>query len=129
MIDLFCAGVALILNTPPKNLKCLGEYKVTAYCACEECCGEWAENREFGKVIGAAGVELVPDYSIATDAKLLPYGTKIIMDGKEYEAHDAGAAVKGNCIDVYFDDHEIATQYGVQYKKIYVESEEKELWM
>ena len=37
---------------------CLGEYRITAYCACEKCCGEWAKNRPGGIVVGAAGIEL-----------------------------------------------------------------------
>ena len=123
MIDLFCAGVALILNTPPKHLEYLGEYKVTAYCACEECCGEWAEAREPGAVKGAAGVELVPGYSVAVDNELFPYGTTLRIDGKQYEAHDTGGAVKGDTIDIYLADHELAKEYGVQYKKIFVERE------
>lgn len=26
----------------------LGEFRVTAYCSCEKCCGEWAKNRRMG---------------------------------------------------------------------------------
>ena len=41
-------------TTPPQTL-----FRVTAYCACEKCCGEWAKNRPNGVVYGAAGIELV----------------------------------------------------------------------
>ena len=36
----------------------LGSFRITAYCSCEKCCGEWAKNRPNGIVYGAAGVEL-----------------------------------------------------------------------
>lgn len=35
-----------------------------------------------------------------------------------------GGAIKGNRIDVYFDDHSEALDFGVQYKEIYVKEGE-----
>ena len=30
----------------------LGSYKITAFCPCAICCGEWAKNRQDGIVVG-----------------------------------------------------------------------------
>lgn len=37
-------------TTPEPEPVLLGTYRITAYCSCEICCGEWAKNRPGGKV-------------------------------------------------------------------------------
>lgn len=106
------------LESQPELIS-LGEFKLTAYCSCEKCCGKWAENRLEGKVIGAAGKELVPGYSIAVDPTVIPYGTIVIINEHEYEAMDCGGAIKDNRIDVYFDNHTDALKFGVQYAEVW----------
>lgn len=91
------------------------EFKVTAYCSCEKCCGVWANNRPEGKVYGAAGKELIAGYSVAVDRDLYEFGTKFVdKDGNEYEAADVGGAVKGNHLDLYMSDHQEALNWGVK---------------
>jgi 3D (Asp-Asp-Asp) domain-containing protein len=97
----------------------LGEFVLTAYCSCEKCCGEWALNRpkdENGNdiVYGASGAVLVEGVSIAVDPCVIPYGARVYFSGKEYIAHDCGGAIKGNRIDVYFNDHLKALEFGRQ---------------
>lgn len=98
----------------------LGEFKLTAYCSCEKCCGIWAYDRPNGIVYGAIGEELKEGYSIAVDPSVIPYKTEVIIDGITYKAQDCGGAIKGNRIDVYFEDHDDALDFGVQYKEIFV---------
>ena len=98
----------------------LGEFKLTAYCPCSICCGKWAYNRPDGIIYGAIGEELKEDYSIAVDPNVIPYRTEVIIDGKVYKAQDCGGAIKGNRIDVYFENHNDALKFGVQYKEIFV---------
>ena len=98
----------------------LGEFKLTAYCSCEICCGEWAYNRPNGIVYGAIGEELKENYSIAVDPDVIPYRSEVIINGKTYKAQDCGGAIKGNRIDVYFEDHDDALEFGVQYKEVFV---------
>lgn len=91
------------------------EFKVTAYCSCEKCCGVWANNRPEGKVYGAAGKELIAGYSVAVDRDLYEFGTKFVDKyGNEYEAADVGGAVKGNHLDLYMSDHQEALNWGVK---------------
>lgn len=91
------------------------QFKVTAYCSCEKCCGVWAINRPEGKVYGAAGKELVAGYSVAVDRELYEFGTKFVdKDGNEYKAADVGGAVKGNHLDLYMSDHQEALNWGVK---------------
>ena len=56
----------------------LGSFRITAYCSCEKCCGEWAKNRPNGIVYGAAGVELKAGVSCASP---LPLGTAVEVEG------------------------------------------------
>lgn len=98
-------------------------YRVTAYCACERCCGEWALKRpkdENGNpiVYGAAGVELVSGFS---GAGTLPFGTRVELNGYgivEVQDRFANWIVDKygeNIIDIYFDDHDTAWNFGEKY--------------
>lgn len=102
------------------NLISLGMFKLTAYCPCTLCCGKWADNRRNNIVYGAIGEELKENYSIAVDPDVIPYRSEVIINGKAYKAQDCGGAIKGNRIDVYFEDHDDALEFGVQYKEVFV---------
>jgi len=106
----------------------LGVFKTTAYCTCVKCCGIWSQ--EHPSRIGtdyvqktASGTIPTAGRTVAVDTNLISYGTVIVIDGHEYIAEDTGNAVKGNVIDIYFDSHEDALEYGVQYKTIYIKGE------
>ena len=111
---------------PEVELESLGEYRITAYCACEICCGEWALNRPNGIVYGAAGVELEAGVSCASP---LPFGTVVEIEGLgEYVVQDRTAQwvvdkYGENLIDIYFDDHEAAKEFGLQYHNVYLKGE------
>ena len=104
--------------TEPQMIS-LGTFTVTAYCSCEKCCGKWANNRPDGIVYGAAGEKLIADYSIAVDVDLIPYGETIIINDREYIAHDCGGAIQGKRIDIYMESHEKALQWGKQNIEIF----------
>ena len=98
----------------------IGEYRITAYCKCEACCSSWANNRPDGIVYGASGNVLIPNYSIAVDPDVIPYGTVVYIDGLPYVAHDCGGSIKDKSIDLYMASHEEALNWGVQYKDVYI---------
>lgn len=104
----------------------LGSFRVTAYCSCEKCCGEWAKNRPNGIVYGAAGVELKAGVSCAS---LLPLGTVVEVEGLgEYIVQDRPAQwvidkYGENQIDIYFDSHEAASAFGLKQLNVYQKGE------
>ena len=103
----------------------LGEFKLTAYCSCEICCGKWALNRPIDTngneiVYGSIGERLTEGYSIAVDPNVIPYGTEVVINGHTYKAQDCGGAIKENRIDVYCDDHQAALNFGVQYAEVFI---------
>lgn len=113
------------IQAQESELKTLGEFKLTAYCSCYECCEQYALNRPIDEngneiVYGAIGEVLTEGYSIAVDPDVIPYGTEVIIDGVTYKAQDCGGAIDGNEIDVYFADHKKAQEFAVQYKDVYL---------
>ena len=95
------------------------EAVLTAYCPCVECSGGYGTNTSTG-VLASEG------RTVAVDPKVIPYGTKIEIDGNIYIAEDCGGAVKGNKIDIYFDSHEKTEKFGKQKRtvKLYINASE-----
>lgn len=98
----------------------IGEFKVTAYCSCEKCCGVWAENRPNGVVYTASGEKAEAGKTIAVDTSVIPFGTEVKIGDVIYTAQDTGSAVRGNVIDVYYDSHEEALNHGAKYQEVEV---------
>ena len=107
----------------PPTLTSIGEFTITAYCACEKCCGKDPSHPAYG--ITASGTEATQGRTIATDPSVIPTGSVVYFDGIDgltggYIAEDAGAAIKGNKIDLFFDSHQDALEWGVQTKEVFV---------
>jgi 3D (Asp-Asp-Asp) domain-containing protein len=95
-----------------KTKEYLGRYKLTAYCPCEKCCGT-----NTGKT--ATGTMATQGRTIGVNPKDIPYGTVVEIDGREYIAEDTGGAIGNNHIDIFFDNHADALDFGVQYADVY----------
>lgn len=97
------------------NSRLHGSCRITAYCPCEICCGEWATDRPLDEngnpiVYGASGQVLTPGVSVACS---LPYGTEIQIDGLPgtYIVEDRTAEwiqdkYNGMTVDIYMPTHE-----------------------
>lgn len=97
------------------------EYEATAYCSCEKCCGTWAENRPDGIVYTASGAVAQEGVTIAADWDVLPPRTVVYIDGLgERVVQDRGGAIKGNTVDIYFEDHDEALVFGRQTVRLYI---------
>lgn len=48
----------------------------------------------------------------------LPFGTVVIIDGREYVVNDR-CGIDG-CIDIFMESYEEAIQFGRQYKEVYI---------
>lgn len=95
------------------------EVEATAYCSCGKCCGVWAINRpldENGQPIVYTATMTVAKQgrTIAVDPTVIPYGTRLGCGENVYVAEDCGADIKGNRIDVFFEDHTEAKKFGRQ---------------
>jgi 3D (Asp-Asp-Asp) domain-containing protein len=115
------------LPKAPEGYVSIGTFKLTAYCPCAKCCGKWGENRPTDEngviVITSSGERAKANYTLAADTSLLPFGTMLLIDGMEYRVQDRGSAIQRKHLDVYFDDHNEALKFGVQYKEIYIKAD------
>lgn len=92
--------------------KSLGKFTLTAYCGCSSCSGGWGSKT-------ATGTQAKVGRTIAVDPKVIPYGTKIKIGKTIYTAEDCGGGIKGKHIDIYFDNHSDAVEFGRQKKNVY----------
>lgn len=100
------------------TVKSIGEFTLSAYCSCEKCCGK-------SDGITATGAKVKQGVTVAVDPNVIPYGTTIIINGKEFKAQDTMAKriiekYDGRIIDIYFSSHAEAKEFGLQTAEIYV---------
>jgi 3D (Asp-Asp-Asp) domain-containing protein len=85
------------------GLTYMGDYKLTAYCPCEICCGKSAGDAGYG--ITASGDVATEGVTIAMEG--LPFGTRVFIEGVgERVVQDRGSGIKGNRIDIFCSTHE-----------------------
>ena len=101
------------LRSAVPSSKAAGLYKVTAYCPCEICCGDFADG------ITASGRRATG--LIVAAPPNIPFGTVLDIPGYgKAEVLDRGGAIKNNRLDVLFTDkdgvsgHQRALNWGVQ---------------
>jgi 3D (Asp-Asp-Asp) domain-containing protein len=88
------------------------EMTVTAYCPCSKCCGDWVDGH-------TANNHKIQDGDCFVAApKTYAFGTEMIIPGynnsRSVKVLDRGGAIKGNKLDVFFNTHQEALQWGVQ---------------
>lgn len=91
----------------------LGSYRLTAYCPCRSCSEGWGRRTSSGALASAG-------HTVAVDPKVIPIGSRLLINGTVYTAEDVGGGVKGKHIDVFFDTHAQARQFGSQAAEIYL---------
>ena len=102
-----------VVQEEPKPEYITETFKPTAYCPCMQCC-----DKTDG--ITASGTKATEGRTIAVDPNVIPFGTEVIINGHTYIAEDKGGAIKDNRIDVYFDSHQDALEFGVQYADVLI---------
>ena len=78
---------------------------ITAYCACQICCGKNA------KGITAAGTRPMQGRTVAAPRNV-PLGTKVLIDGKPFTVEDRTARRFDGRWDIYFERHQDAKNFG-----------------
>ena len=91
----------------------LGSFRITHYCGGSCCNDQWAG-------VTSTGAPMVEGDTIAVDPTVIPYGTKVIINGHIFTASDCGGAIKGNRIDVFVNDHNRGNNLGVYYTNVYL---------
>ena len=87
--------------------------KVTGYCPCPKCCGQYSDG------ITATGHKIQPGDAFVAADKRYSFGTEMIIEGynngKPVKVLDRGGAIKGNKLDAFFHTHQQALEWGVRY--------------
>lgn len=94
----------------PEGMTYLGTYELTAYCACMSCCGKTDG-------ITASGTQATARRTVGCNS--LPLGTVISINGHQYVVEDRGG-MSDNVIDIFFDSHEEALNFGRQSADVYL---------
>lgn len=86
--------------------------RVTAYCPCPKCCGEYSDG------ITANGHKINPGDTFVAADKKYSFGTEMIIPGynnsEPVKVLDRGGAIQGNRLDVFFATHQEALEWGVR---------------
>lgn len=91
----------------------LGVFRTTAYCPCYQCSEGWGRKTSTGATAKA-------NHTIAVDPNVIPYGSKIMINGVVYTAEDRGGGVRGNHIDIFYDTHSQTRQHGSQSTEVFL---------
>lgn len=92
----------------------LGVCKITAYC--KENYPHICNNGDSS--VTATGTVPMAGRTVAVDPSVIPYGSEVIINGHSYIAEDCGGAIKGNRVDICFDTHREALNFGVQHLEV-----------
>ena len=107
--------------------------ETTGYCPCGDCCG-WERNWLFRPVIAsgpnrgkpkAVGVTAsgarAKKGTLAADTSIFPFGTVMYIPGYGYgRVEDRGSGIKGYRVDLFFQSHRDAAEWGRVKKKVTV---------
>lgn len=88
----------------------LGNFRLTAYCNCSKCCGQWSGGAT------ASGTTPTPGRTVAMGG--IAFGTKLLINGQVYTVEDRGTAY--GHVDIYMGSHSEALNFGMQYADVYV---------
>lgn len=109
------------LKNAQYKLVYLGDFKITHYCVelRPHICGT-------GTGITASGTQVTAGRTVAVDPKIIPYGTKLYIEGYGWRiAEDCGGSVKNAQIDVAVDTHADALAMGVNSGGVWILVETK----
>ena len=92
----------------------LGIFEVTAYCPCKICCDKWSDG------ITASGYIIQPGSKFCAADPIIPFGKVLDIPGYGVvPVLDRGGKIKGAKIDVFFDTHKEALEWGIQELEIF----------
>lgn len=84
--------------------KLIGKFKITHYA---------------GDTATSTGAKPTVGRTIAVDPRVIPYGSRVVINGHTYIAEDCGGAIKGNKIDIFVGSESEAYRKGVYHTNVY----------
>lgn len=90
----------------------LGKFQTTAYCNCSQCCPG-------GHKLTYSGTVPTANHTISADINRFPIGTQLMIGDTIYTVEDIGTNVVDNKLDIFFDTHQQALNYGLKTVDVY----------
>lgn len=94
-----------VKSASSRTKKYLGTFKAYAY---------------NGSGTTASGTKTTANRTVAVDPKVIPLGSKIMINGKIYTAEDTGGSIKGKKLDIYMPSYDDCMDWGVRNVKVYL---------
>lgn len=103
------------IRSQEPQLQSLGIFEITAYCPCSECSSSWNRTTSTGTTATA-------NRTIGVNPNVIPYGSKVMINGQEYIAEDTGGAALDNpyWIDIFMNTHDECIQFGRQHIEVFI---------
>lgn len=92
--------------------KSLGMFTTTGYCNCSKCNSKGHERTYSGTIPQA-------NHTISADLSIFPVGTRLMIGDTIYTVEDDGEHIKGNRIDIYYENHEDAWNHGEKTEEVF----------
>ena len=97
---------------PEEVWESLGMYKITFYCACRQCSGKWGHRTSSGATC---------QEGVTAACAILPEWAQVRIDGfGDRVIQDTGAGVRGRHIDIFYENHQLCSDLGIQYKEVWI---------
>lgn len=116
-MNIWLAAAAVLLWTASAHAEWveLGKYRVTGYCPCVRCCG-----KSDGITADGTNARTCPDRVVAAPREIA-FGTRLwIEDVGPAVVHDRGGKIKGHRMELFFQDHRAALNWGVQERRVFI---------
>lgn len=116
LFTLIFTYIFLIVYSPVNKYPVWHFFKITAYCPGSCCNDQWA-----GMTASNKSMDYYFKRNInicAVDPKVIPLGSKIFYNGKEYLCADTGGAIKGYHLDILLKTHAETVIFGVKKNQI-----------
>ena len=100
-------------NSEPSGEWRIVRMRVTGYCPCSKCCGQYSDG------ITANGHKIRPGDTFVAADKRYSFGTEMVIEGynngQTVKVLDRGGAIRGNKLDAFFHTHQEALEWGVRH--------------
>jgi len=121
LIELLMQDVPVSAKPKPKAGWQRVQMRVTGYCPCRQCCGDFSDG------ITANNHRIQPGDTFVAADKSYRFGTEMVIPGyntrQSVQVMDRGGAIKGNRLDIFFHSHQQALQWGVQHLDVLIKVE------
>lgn len=94
------------------DIEYLGEFTATAYCGCDLCNGGKYQFTYTGSIPKE-------NHTVAADLNIFSIGDELMIKGQPYQVEDRLSSDGIKRINIYFEDHEEALNYGIQKIDVY----------